>query len=66
VADSSQAEAVNELVALVKEDDDGSRRAESSIKVVSICKNNCKLVALFDTDIQIENSLILKVILLIF
>jgi len=48
VADSFQAEAVNELMALVKKNDDATRRAESSIKVVSICKNNCKLVTLFD------------------
>jgi len=49
MADSSQAEAADKLVALVKEDDDGTRRAETSVKVISICKNNCSLVALFDT-----------------
>jgi len=49
MADSSQGEAAGELVALVKEGDDGTRRAESSVKVVSICKNKCSLIALFNT-----------------
>jgi len=49
VPDSSQAEVADELVALVKEDDGGSRRTGSSTKVVNICNNNCELVALFDT-----------------
>jgi len=49
VTDSSQAEAADELVALVKEDDGGSWRTGSLIKIVNICNNNCELVALFDT-----------------
>jgi len=46
VADSLQNEAADELVALVKGNEDGTRQAESSVKVVNICKNNCNLISI--------------------
>jgi len=46
---SSSEETSSELVALIREGDGDIRRADSKVKVVSICKNKCELFALFDT-----------------
>jgi len=47
-------EASGEPVALDTERDEGTRRAESTVRVDSICNNKCKLTALFDTGSPIS------------
>jgi len=47
---SSSEETSSELVALIREGDGDLRRADSKVKVVSICNNKCELFALFDID----------------